>query len=77
MFTLCISPPACKQGHTLLLKSWALAELQMMCAAAGRSRWDAWTAVKGTDAEKCKLRFVRLYYEFPPTALYKDTRGSA
>ncbi len=30
----------------------------------GRARHDAWTAVKGLDAEKAKLRFVKLFYEF-------------
>eukprot|EP00879_Flechtneria_rotunda_P005328 GHRR01005615.1.p1 GENE.GHRR01005615.1~~GHRR01005615.1.p1 ORF type:complete len:196 (+),score=69.96 GHRR01005615.1:221-808(+) len=41
----------------------------------GRARWDAWSAVKGLEADKAKLRFVRTYYEFPPGALYADTRG--
>ncbi len=97
----------------------------------GRARWDAWTAVKGLQGDKARMRFVRsvcththtqthththtaqnemslyaqisyikagsrtyppgclntcvcvrvcvcvcrLYYEFTPTALYKDTRG--
>ncbi|KAJ9505086.1 hypothetical protein QJQ45_030476 [Haematococcus lacustris] len=41
----------------------------------GRARWDAWTALKGLDTDKARLRFVRLYYEFTPAALYKDTRG--
>ncbi|KAG1680380.1 hypothetical protein FOA52_015471 [Chlamydomonas sp. UWO 241] len=40
----------------------------------GRARWDAWTAVKGMDSEKAKLRFVKLYYEFSVAMLYKDTR---
>ena len=43
----------------------------------GRARWDAWKAVAGMDADKAKTRFVKLYYEFSPTALYKDARGSA
>jgi acyl-CoA-binding protein len=41
----------------------------------GRARWDAWAAVKGLQAEEAKLRFVKLFYEFPPSALYSDTRG--
>lgn len=40
----------------------------------GRARWDAWTAMKSVEQEKAKLRFVKLYYEFAATALYKDTR---
>jgi acyl-CoA-binding protein len=42
----------------------------------GRARWDAWTALAGVPSEKARLRFVRLYYEFSPTALYKDTRAT-
>lgn len=41
----------------------------------GRARWDAWSAVKGMDAETAKLKFVTLYYEFLPSCLYADTRG--
>ncbi len=41
----------------------------------GRARWDAWSAVKGLDADKAKLRFVKLYYEFLPSCLYGDDRG--
>ncbi|KAF6263193.1 hypothetical protein COO60DRAFT_1470403 [Scenedesmus sp. NREL 46B-D3] len=41
----------------------------------GRARWDAWAAVKGLQPEEAKLRFVKLFYEFPPSALYSDTRG--
>lgn len=26
----------------------------------GRARWDAWAAIKGMDAEKAKLRFVKV-----------------
>lgn len=26
----------------------------------GRSRWDAWTAIKGLDKDKAKLRFVKV-----------------
>ena len=26
----------------------------------GRARWDAWTAIKGLDAAKAKLRFVKV-----------------
>ncbi|KAL4434046.1 hypothetical protein ABPG75_000487 [Micractinium tetrahymenae] len=40
----------------------------------GRSRWDAWTAVKGMAADKAKLAFVKAYYEFLPKSLYSDTR---
>ena len=43
----------------------------------GRARWDAWAAVKGMDKEDARLRFVQLYYEFLPSALYSDTRASA
>jgi acyl-CoA-binding protein len=41
----------------------------------GRARYDAWAAVKGLQPEEAKLRFVKLFYEFPPSALYSDTRG--
>uniref|UniRef100_A0A383VFQ0 ACB domain-containing protein n=1 Tax=Tetradesmus obliquus TaxID=3088 RepID=A0A383VFQ0_TETOB len=41
----------------------------------GRARWDAWAALKGLASEEAKLRFVKLFYEFPPSALYSDTRG--
>ncbi|KAK9829257.1 hypothetical protein WJX72_004833 [[Myrmecia] bisecta] len=40
----------------------------------GRAKWDAWTAVKATTADKAKLLFVKGYYEFPAKALYTDTR---
>ena len=40
----------------------------------GRAKWDAWTNVKGMPADKAKLEFVKLYYEFPVKALYSDTR---
>ena len=26
----------------------------------GRARWDAWSAIKGLDAAKAKLRFVKV-----------------
>ncbi|KAG2494601.1 hypothetical protein HYH03_007366 [Edaphochlamys debaryana] len=42
----------------------------------GRSRWDAWAALRGSDPPKCALRFVRLFHEFSPAALYKDTRAA-
>lgn len=42
----------------------------------GRARWDAWAAVKGLDADKARLRFVKLFWEFPAAALYGDTRGA-
>ncbi|KAK2079075.1 hypothetical protein QBZ16_002765 [Prototheca wickerhamii] len=41
----------------------------------GRARWDAWAAVKGMAADKAKLEFVKLYYEFPSKVLYSDTRA--
>ncbi len=41
----------------------------------GRARWDAWTALKGLEGDKARLRFVRVFWEFSPQALYKDTRG--
>jgi acyl-CoA-binding protein len=41
----------------------------------GRARWDAWSAVKGMDKEEARLKFVELYFEFLPGALYADTRG--
>ena len=41
----------------------------------GREKWDAWEGLKGMAAEKAKETFVKAYYEFPATALYKDTRG--
>ena len=41
----------------------------------GRERWDAYEALKGMTAEKAKESFVKTYYEFPASALYKDTRG--
>ncbi|EFJ50619.1 hypothetical protein VOLCADRAFT_116798 [Volvox carteri f. nagariensis] len=42
----------------------------------GRARWDAWSALRGTDPAKAQLRFVKLFHEFSPAALYKDTRGA-
>ncbi|KAG2446089.1 hypothetical protein HXX76_000689 [Chlamydomonas incerta] len=42
----------------------------------GRARWDAWTALRGTDAAKARLRFVKLFHEFAPAALYRDTRAA-
>lgn len=41
----------------------------------GRALWDAWAGVKGMEAEAAKLAFVKAFYEFPPGALYVDTRG--
>ncbi|CAD7697168.1 unnamed protein product [Ostreobium quekettii] len=40
----------------------------------GRERWDAWEALKGEQASEAKIRFVKMYYEFSPSCLYKDTR---
>ncbi|GLC39327.1 hypothetical protein PLESTB_000897000 [Pleodorina starrii] len=42
----------------------------------GRARWDAWSALRGTDPAKARLRFVKLFHEFGPAALYKDTRAA-
>ncbi|GIL53405.1 hypothetical protein Vafri_9027 [Volvox africanus] len=42
----------------------------------GRARWDAWSALRGTDPGRARLRFVKLFHEFSPTALYKDTRAA-
>ncbi|GIL84874.1 hypothetical protein Vretimale_9697 [Volvox reticuliferus] len=42
----------------------------------GRARWDAWSALRGTDPAKARLRFVKLFHEFSPGALYKDTRAA-
>ena len=42
----------------------------------GREKWDAWEGLKGMDADKAKMAFVKAYYEFPAAALYKDGRGS-
>ncbi|PNW74624.1 hypothetical protein CHLRE_12g489800v5 [Chlamydomonas reinhardtii] len=42
----------------------------------GRARWDAWTALRGTDPAKARLRFVKLFHEFVPAALYRDTRAA-
>jgi acyl-CoA-binding protein len=42
----------------------------------GRARWDAWSAVKGLEAGKARLRFVKLFHEFSGEQLYKDTRGA-
>ncbi|KAG2452657.1 hypothetical protein HYH02_002890 [Chlamydomonas schloesseri] len=42
----------------------------------GRARWDAWTALRGTDGAKARLRFVKLFHEFAPAALYRDTRAA-
>jgi len=42
----------------------------------GRARWDAWTALKGVEGDKAKLRFVKLFWEFPTVVLYSDTRGA-
>ncbi len=42
----------------------------------GRARWDAWTALKGLAADEARLRFVKLFWEFPVAVLYSDTRGA-
>jgi len=41
----------------------------------GRSRWDAWSNIKGMAADKARLEFVKTYYEFPVKCLYSDTRA--
>jgi acyl-CoA-binding protein len=41
----------------------------------GREKWDSWEALKGMSADVAKETFVKNYYEFPASALYKDTRG--
>jgi acyl-CoA-binding protein len=43
----------------------------------GRARWDAWSALRGLDPERARLRFVKLYHEFSGDQLYKDGRGVA
>jgi acyl-CoA-binding protein len=43
----------------------------------GRARWDAWSALKGLDQAKARLRFVKLYHEFSGDQLYKDIRQAA
>ena len=40
----------------------------------GRARWDARAAVRGVGAAAAKARFVKLYWEFSPKALYSDGR---
>jgi acyl-CoA-binding protein len=40
----------------------------------GRARWDARAAVRGVAPDAAKLRFVKLYWEFSPKALYSDGR---
>ncbi|KAI8470328.1 MAG: hypothetical protein J3K34DRAFT_377230 [Monoraphidium minutum] len=42
----------------------------------GRARWDAWAALKGLAADKARLRFVKLFWEFPAASLYSDTRSA-
>jgi acyl-CoA-binding protein len=42
----------------------------------GRCRWDAWSGLKGMAAAEARLEFVRLFYEFSPATLYKDTRAT-
>ncbi|PNH10421.1 hypothetical protein TSOC_002851, partial [Tetrabaena socialis] len=38
----------------------------------GRAR----AALRGTERAKSRLRFVKLFHEFSPTALYKDSRAA-
>lgn len=40
-----------------------------------RAKWDAWIKLKGLSREEAKLRFVKAYYEFSPSVLYRDSRG--
>ena len=42
---------------------------------AGRQAWDAWAALKGVAAEEARLRYVRLFHEFTPKALFAEGRG--
>jgi acyl-CoA-binding protein len=41
----------------------------------GRARWDAHSALRGASSEEAKKRFVELYWEFSPRALYSEGRG--
>ena len=41
----------------------------------GRARWDAHAALRGVAGDEARLRFVRLYWEFSPRALYSEGRG--
>ena len=40
----------------------------------GRARFDARAALRGVPADAARARFVKLYYEFSPKALYSDGR---
>ena len=41
----------------------------------GRARWDEHAALRGLPGEEARLRFVKLYWEFSPRALYSEGRG--
>lgn len=41
----------------------------------GRARWDAHAVLRGLAADEARLRFVKLYWEFSPRALYSEGRG--
>lgn len=41
----------------------------------GRQRFDAWAALKGLGGEEAKVRYVRLFHEFTPKALFAEGRG--
>ena len=40
----------------------------------GRFLWDAWNLVKGLSNDEAKAKFVREFFSFPASSLYKDTR---
>lgn len=41
----------------------------------GRQRHDAWAALKGVGGEEARMRYVRLFHEFTPKALFAEGRG--
>lgn len=41
----------------------------------GRQRHDAWALLKGVEKEEARVRFVRLFHEFTPKALFAEGRG--
>lgn len=41
----------------------------------GRALWDAHSALRRLPSEEARLRFVKLYWEFRPRALYSEGRG--
>ena len=40
----------------------------------GRFLWDSWNLAKGLKQEEAKQKFVSEFFNFSPSALYKDTR---